>query len=1031
MRSKGTRVATLFFASFLLSTVSLAQTRPDNPSEISTPDRVESRLGTLQFHDGMPSPDTADKIYDQLDYVHGVNTFLNAYSAVNMWALRKGLIEAGVNDNDVLIFSGLMDSKSLFLTANADTVYFFAFVDMSKGPMVVEAPPLSLAIVDDMWWRYVTDMGFAGPDRGAGGRYLLVPPGYQGPLPDGGFFISRSRTTHVGILGRAFLDDAGPQPAVDRIKTTLRIYPYVAGTYGTSIADILRRGATPPLPWTQSTSGAALQSPVMTKFVEGTGRVMNTIPPSDLSFFDMLNDAVQDQPIEALDPEIAGSFAAIGIVKGKPFTLDGRMRKVLAEALAVANAAARTLAFRPRTVEGFNYYGAASAWVNTLFASDFDFMTPPPQVGNDGVKPFSSDGARKLNSRVAMFYLATGITPAMVMHLTNIGAARLAAFVDARGQPFDGAKTYKVVLPKGIPAEKFWSVTLYDNQTRSMLQTDQRFPRSGSQGFPSTAAIGEGDGSTTVYFGPQRPRGISDGNWIETVPGKGWFVLLRIYSPLPAFFDKSWRPGEIEEVRTEPLPPRASTAEIAQSTYAFKGGFPTGRSALQAQEDADFERAVTAYRFWYPVVSTEGIFNGARAIGIQDGRAIGIVAASPRQMAFTANSDSPYGFGVVDLANGPVVIELPPGPFIGLINDHYQQWVLDMGLPGPDAGKGGKHLVLPPGYEGRIPSGYYVGRSLSVKNLLAVRTLPAGGDVKTAMDALRRIKIYPLATAAAPQLLQILEVNGRTMDATPLRWEENIKFWEVLHRIINTEPLINSFLPMYGLLSTLGVEKDKPFVADTRMTSILQRAAKAGRDQLLVSAFDSARLDRIVWSDRKWEWVGLVAGGTEFETPGGVDLEARDRWFAQAVATSPAMFRRTTGAGSLYWMSARDKTGAYLDGAKTYKLTVPQPVPGRLFWSVTVYDAATRSQVQTDQNKAALRSLFEVRSSTPSLALGGERIDLYFGPAPPPDSEGRWIKTLPGRGWFAYLRIYGPEQPAFDGSWKPDDFAAIESDNQR
>lgn len=140
-----------------------------------------------------------------------------------------------------------------------------------------------------------------------------------------------------------------------------------------------------------------------------------------------------------------------------------------------------------------------------------------------------------------------------------------------------------------------------------------------------------------------------------------------------------------------------------------------------------------------------------------------------------------------------------------------------------------------------------------------------------------------------------------------------------------------------------------------------------------------------------------------------------------AIVTSPAMFRRTPGAGSLYWLAARDGTGAYLDGGKSYRLSIPQPVPGKLFWSVTAYDAQTRSEVQTDQGKAALRSMFELKD-----ASGAAPLDLFFGPTPPAGNEGRWIKTVPGRGWFAYLRIYGPEKPAFDGSWKAGDFREIQ-----
>jgi hypothetical protein len=160
-----------------------------------------------------------------------------------------------------------------------------------------------------------------------------------------------------------------------------------------------------------------------------------------------------------------------------------------------------------------------------------------------------SDGARKVNARIWFFYSITGITPAMCMRLENVGSQYLECFRDSQGKPFDGSKTYKVTLPPNIPAGKFWSFTVYDNQTRSMLDTPQRFPRAGSQSYPSPAAESNADGSTTVYFGPTQPDGVARGNWIQTMPGKGWFTIIRLYSPLRPFFDKSWRPSEIELVQ--------------------------------------------------------------------------------------------------------------------------------------------------------------------------------------------------------------------------------------------------------------------------------------------------------------------------------------------------------------------------------------------------------------------------------------------------------------------------------------------------
>jgi hypothetical protein len=189
---------------------------------------------------------------------------------------------------------------------------------------------------------------------------------------------------------------------------------------------------------------------------------------------------------------------------------------------------------------------------------------------------------------------------------------------------------------------------------------------------------------------------------------------------------------------------------------------------------------------------------------------------------------------------------------------------------------------------------------------------------------------------------------------------------------------------------------------------------------MLVAGFASSRRDRIVWPDRKWEWAALRYENGDFETPTGIDLEARDHWFSQAVAVSPNMFLRTAGAGSLYWLGLRDKDGAYLDGGKTYRLSVPQPVPQKLFWSVTVYDSGTRSRIQTDQEKAALRSLVGLKDAATSGAT-----DLYFGPSAPAGQEDRWIKTNPGKGWFVYFRLYRPEGLAFDGSWKPGDFEEV------
>jgi hypothetical protein len=513
-----------------------AQTAPAIPPALSTPDKVETRIGTLDFKDGMPSKDTIAKIYDNRDFTQAFAAFANTLQGVSIRALHKGLLSAGVKDNEVLVFSELMDAKSLFLTANADTVYSMGMLDLTKGPMVLEVPPKALGAIDDYWFRWVVDIGLPGSDRGEGGKYLILPPGYDGPLPDG-FNIARARTSLVIWFARSFLENNDPKPVAEAIRKFTKVYPYEAGGVGTPIAEFLSGKAklgkvTPPPP---------------TVFHEGTGKVMNTIPPNDFSFYEMLNEVVQQEPAGSLDPELMGPIAAIGIIKGKPFAPDARMKKILTEALALANAHSRTLFMAPR--DPTLYYYPGSGWQNMLFEVGYEFETPIPLITPEGVKPFPPTGYRTLDARTDFFYGVTGITPAMAMRLPGIGSQYLLAMADAQKNYFDGAKTYKCTLPKDIPESNFWSFTVYDNMTRSMLDTPQRFPRAGSQSYPSPAAEASADGSTTVYFSPKQPDGVKRGNWVQTDPNKGWFVILRLYSPLEPFFDKSWRPSEIELVR--------------------------------------------------------------------------------------------------------------------------------------------------------------------------------------------------------------------------------------------------------------------------------------------------------------------------------------------------------------------------------------------------------------------------------------------------------------------------------------------------
>ncbi len=466
------------------------------PPGIAIPEKVETRLGTLEFFDGFPSDKTVEILYDNLDFQRAVQAYLLAIPAVNQAAMRKALLQWGPANRTMPIWEDLVFPRTVGLTFNTSTPYCWMWIDLHDGPAVAEVPPGVLGAINDHWYRWVVDVGVTGPDKGQGGKYLLLPPRYEGEIPDG-YHVARAEAYEMFLAWRTFPDSTGNlKPAVELTKARTKVY-----------------------------SLAQADNPPPMKFVNISPEPFVTVGPGDYQFWELLNSVVQSEPPYTGDSVMQGFFASIGIEHGKPFKPDQRMKKILTEAAVVGDATARSLTYRMREKEAYYYEG--SAW-RTAFLGGYSF---------------ERDGIKLLDSASQYYFYATGVTPAMEAKMVGSGSQYALAFVDAQGQPLVGSQTYKLHIPANVPINNFWSVIAYDNQTRSLLQTDQTWPSVTSK--DPDFHVNQ-DGSVDVYFAPARPAGAA--NFIRTIPGKGWNAIFRLYGPLEPWFDKSWRLGEIESV---------------------------------------------------------------------------------------------------------------------------------------------------------------------------------------------------------------------------------------------------------------------------------------------------------------------------------------------------------------------------------------------------------------------------------------------------------------------------------------------------
>ena len=481
--------------------------------------RFEALANTPMFENRVAAG-SAQTLMDELLFQRATQTYLWALPLINTLGMKEGSEKLfGAGYNVLPVWKKRLDAKTLVTTPNSDVIYAMSYVDLGKdGPLVFEAPPNLQGILMDFWQRpipvdggkFAGDVGLPGPDAGKGGKFLLLPPGYSGEVP-ADHYVYRSSTNNVFVFLRAFYQDpANLTPAVALIEQS-KIYPL---------------------------NGKATAKPMV--FPDASGVPANLLPVSDGSAFEQLKRLVDSEGSHLADPDSMGMLAALGIIKGQPFAPDARSRSILDSAAKTGYKMSRVIGFKENVSGRSLRIYPDRRWINPMADATAANPAGPFDLGWRRV----DGGYLDVDTRIWFFTDYYSVSPGMLSQVPGKGAKYMMAFTDSAGVDLSGGSDYRLTLPANIPAGNFWSVTLYEAENASGLANGQPFPSLGSRDKPAKNK----DGTTDLYLGPKAPKGKA-GNWLATVPGKGYFVILRLYGPTEAALDKSWKPGDVEKLR--------------------------------------------------------------------------------------------------------------------------------------------------------------------------------------------------------------------------------------------------------------------------------------------------------------------------------------------------------------------------------------------------------------------------------------------------------------------------------------------------
>ena len=843
-----------------------------------------------------------------------------------------------------------------FITPNSDTPYSYIWMDLRAEPVVITMPKIDkgryyCAQLIDL---YTHNFGYLGTRNhgNGGGDFLIAGPDWKGEMPKGITAIIRSETQIAYALIRTQLFNPADLENVRAIQARYQVRP-LSRYLGTETPQA------PSITWPKPEAGMTKTS----------------------ALFPYLNFLLQFCPTHPSEEEKFARFATLGIGAGLPFDpakLPADTAKAVGE-------------------------GIADAW------NDEEEMRRRLNAGEISKIDLFGDRTFMEGNYLRRFLAA---------NLGIYGHSKEEAVYpnygnDSDGQPLDSSSNrYTLRFEKGAlpPAHAFWSLTMYDGNTRTLVENRLNRYLINS---PMAESFQQGqDGSVTIYLQKDSPGAALESNWLPATVGP-FYAVLRIYLPKAEVLDGRWQQPPMHRVDS----PVLETIDTRIGRLEFEHGYPSQATVKTLFDQMDFQRATQAYLWSLPLMGfARWQQQHEQVFGAKDTDLVLYNSYRDKLGLLTANATTPYILGFPNLGRtGPLVVEIPAGPTAGGISSLWQLGIDggEFGEAGPDRAMGDTKLVLGPGQEDPRAEGYRVVRSPTASVFIGFRVLSP--DPQVAKALLDKFRIYPYSQRTVPPATQFVSPSGKPWSGTQPR---GMAYWQLLAATINQESVRERDRFFMAMLKPLGIEKGKPFKPDARQTELLIEAALVGEAMARANAYQKRFANAAIWPDRRWEIsLGFEPGAEpEFSAP----LDEYASWFYEAVTAAPAMATKVPGVGQTYLEATKDRDGNWLDGGKTYRLRVDAHVPAKQFWSVTAYDNESRCFIDNQEEIADRSSRLDlIRNADGST-------DIFFGPTAPTGMEKNWVPTLPGKGWFTYFRLYAPTEPYFVRSWKLADIERVE-----